>query len=478
MSENLMNELLNPLRLRTSDMGIREHLEEFFSDKSRIIYSSSFRRLQQKAQVFSLEINSNVHSRLTHSLEVADVGRLLANKIARKLHHLKRISIENVIEIPAVVENACLMHDIGNLPFGHFGEAAVIKWARNNLSTLAESAGVNYKRLGILAKDFEEFDGNPQGIRIVTRLHCEKNKDGLNLTVPTLLCGVKYARAAGQPSNNLKYKKKAGYFQSEAAIIETASSGLGWNIECRYPLTYIMEAADDISYCLSDISDAMIKGIVSKELFLNEFRTLWKNAYGDEEIPVKTLSGEKETVNFGIDVCIDISHKAVDEAATIFVEHYDEFCKGTVGELITDATKMGKVLKIIKQFSRKYIYNSKEAESIELSGFAVISGLLNRYFGLLLKMPRDEFCRLTQGNRVSGCDYEERLLRRISERYIKSYNYQLTEWLGNSHAVKVYGEDTIEWWLRVHLILDQVSGMTDDFALAEYQMLEGISIGN
>lgn len=477
MSDKLMDKLLNPLRLRKSDMGNREHLEEFFSDKSRIIYSSSFRRLQQKAQVFSLEINSNVHSRLTHSLEVADVGRILGNKIARKLLNKKLISVDNATEIPAVVENACLMHDIGNLPFGHFGEAAVTKWAQVNLPSIAECAGVDYKCLGVLAKDFEEFDGNPQGIRIVTRLHCEKNKDGLNLSVPTLLCGVKYARAAGEESDNQAYKKKAGYFQSEAPVIEKAYAALAWNNGCRYPLTYIMEAADDISYCLSDISDAITKGIVTKELFLSEFKKLWVQAFGDEKIPVKTLNGEKEAANFGIDVCIDVSHKAVAEAAEVFVERYDEFCKGTVDELITEDMTMGKVLKIIKKFSRQNIYNSREAESIELSGFAVISGLLNRYFGLLLKMPQEKFRKLIDGQRVRNCDYEERLLRRISGRYIRSYQYQLDEWLGDTEAVEKYGNDALEWWLRVHLILDQISGMTDDFALSEYQLLEGINIG-
>lgn len=174
MTENLFKRILTPVRLRKSDIGGRVPLEEFFSDKSRIIYSSSFRRLQQKAQVFSLELNSSVRSRLTHSLEVADIGKILASKIARRLCAEGKISAENAVEIPAVVENACLMHDIGNPPFGHFGEAALVKWAEDNLESYAKDLRLDYSAIKPLLADFYEFDGNPQGIRIVSRLHCEK----------------------------------------------------------------------------------------------------------------------------------------------------------------------------------------------------------------------------------------------------------------------------------------------------------------
>lgn len=476
MSESLFDKILTPLRLRPSEIKNREALDEFLSDKSRIIYSSSFRRLQQKAQVFSLEIDSSVRSRLTHSLEVADIGRILANKIARRLFQKGLLDSDQMVEMTAVVENACLMHDIGNPPFGHLGEAAIIKWAKTHLAEIAKTAGIDFERLGILSKDFYEFDGNPQGIRIVSRLHCEKDEYGLNLSLPTLLCGVKYARAAGEDApKRVGIKKKAGYFQSELPVIEKAYSKIGWQKGCRFPLTYIMEAADDISYCLSDISDGIAKGIIKPAQFLTEFQKLWETTYGKEEIPVKSLA-QKRVEDFGVDVCIEVSHKAVEAAADEYVRRYQEFCGGNAEELITTAMPMGKVLNIIKSFSGQRIYSSVEAESIELSGFAVLTGLLSRYFGQLLELSGNEFAKLLKGERVKGREYEQRLLNRLSKRCVRSYQLQLQEWRANKAFISQYGEENLEWWLRVHMIIDHISGMTDNFALSEYQILEGIKI--
>ncbi len=479
MTENLFDRILIPVRLRKSDICGRVPLEEFFSDKSRIIYSSSFRRLQQKAQVFSLELNSSVRSRLTHSLEVADVGKILASRIARQLWADGKISAENAVEIPAVVENACLMHDIGNPPFGHFGEAALIKWAKDLLPIYAGEACIDVKKATPLLADFYEFDGNPQGIRIISRLHCEKDEFALNLTIPSLLAAVKYARAPGEPTGGQKIKKKAGYFKTEEPLIEKACKLAGWEKGRRYPLTYIMEAADDISYCLSDVSDAVKKKIVSPEEFLASFQQIWQERYGNEEIPVAGLRAEKDKdKGFGAGVCIDISHKAVDAAAAEFVARYEEFCSGTADELITKDMPIGRVLDVIKTFSAKYIYQSEEAESIELSGFSVITGLLNRYFSRLLRLSREDFASFVEGKTVKGLAYEKHLFNRLSKRCIQSYQYQLQDWLNDVRAVEKYGADVLEWWLRVHLIVDHVSGMTDNFALFEYQMLEGIRINN
>ena len=121
---------LSSARLRISTVPRNNKIDEFYSDRSRILYSTSFRRLQQKAQVFSLEPNSSVHTRMTHSLEVSDIGRTLANKIARRLYEKNEISLEQVAEIVTIVENACLVHDLGNPPFGHFGEFAIQSWAK------------------------------------------------------------------------------------------------------------------------------------------------------------------------------------------------------------------------------------------------------------------------------------------------------------------------------------------------------------
>ena len=150
-------------RLQDSTIIRDRTIENFYSDRSRIIYSSSFRRLQQKAQVFSLEPNCNVRTRLTHSLEVADLGRLLANKIGYNLLSKQRIDAEQIPVMVAIVENGCLLHDIGNPPFGHFGEAAIQKWAKSELPELVnDREEIDAETIQKLNADFREFDGNPQ----------------------------------------------------------------------------------------------------------------------------------------------------------------------------------------------------------------------------------------------------------------------------------------------------------------------------
>ncbi len=164
-------------RLRDTTISRTNSIEEFYSDRSRLIYSSSFRRLQQKAQVFSLESNSSVRTRMTHSLEVSDIGRSLSNRIAQKLYEQNYIDQSEIGMMVSIVENACLLHDIGNPPFGHFGEEAIKSWARNSFT----DAGIsrykvqNKKLFKKLINDFLQFDGNPQGFRVITKLHTERD---------------------------------------------------------------------------------------------------------------------------------------------------------------------------------------------------------------------------------------------------------------------------------------------------------------
>lgn len=171
--ENMENykRILSNKRFRESSIKRVNLIDDFYSDRSRILYSSSFRRLQQKAQVFSLEPNSSVRTRLTHSLEVSDLGRSIANKIAYKLSQNNILSVKDIPVFVSIVENACLLHDIGNPPFGHFGESAIRNWANSiNSQFLPENVSWN-KELEKLLMDFKEFDGNPQGFRTVTKLH-------------------------------------------------------------------------------------------------------------------------------------------------------------------------------------------------------------------------------------------------------------------------------------------------------------------
>lgn len=469
----LNQRLLRPIRLQPTSIARASNIEEFYSDRSRIIYASSFRRLQQKAQVFSLEPNSNVRTRLTHSLEVADVGRILANKIGNKLLEQNQITSGSIIpQIVAIVENACLLHDIGNPPFGHFGEAAICGWVERNFVKAAREAGVGEAAAEFFLPDFCEFDGNPQGFRTVARLHCERDQFGLNLTYPTLLSVIKYPRRTGDSEGKKKFKK-AGYFLSEENIIEKMYSDMKLPPQSKYPLSYIMEAADDISYCLSDISDGIAKRILTVDSFLDSMRSEWHKKHPTTAFPLEIPVVPDGYFNI---IPVSWSRTIMEEAVQDFTCNFEDYIDGKKEDIISNCPS-GKAFEIMKTVSRKILYRSIEAEGNELSGYAIITGLLNR-FGELLRMRREKFELLIDENKSpanKGIDLQWRVFNRLSKRMIKSYKLQLQEFTQGDFAHKHgIGENDIEWWLRAHLIIDHVSGMTDAYALEMYQMFSGM----
>lgn len=462
-----LSPLLSNKRIRNSTVTRFSKIDDFYSDRSRILYSSSFRRLQQKAQVFSLEPNASVRTRMTHSLEVADIGRTLSNKIAAGLLGKKLITVREVPIIVAIVENACLLHDIGNPPFGHFGEAAIKDWCQSRAEKLAIRIGrEHYQKHNCLFCDFSEFDGNPQGLRTVTKLHTEKDEHGLNLSYATLLCSIKYSRAAGGKSG-AGILKKAEYFQSEKKLVHKIYDDTGLEKHTRYPLTYIMEAADDIAYCLSDISDGIEKRIITVDDFQTEFLNFWADKYPHEKCPVKFPSKDK-LINFSLSISVPWSKQAILESTENFLNNYEDFFEGKCMQLVPE-NGIGRVFDTIKGVSRKVLYASIEAESIELTGYAVITGIL-RHYERLLDLKYNEFHSLSNSDCPANLAYEKRLYNRLGKRYVTAYLYALKE-------IDDHDDYTVhELWLRIHLLIDHISGMTDEFALNTYQMLEGIEL--
>lgn len=467
----------------------------FISDRTRILYCPAFRRLQQKAQVFSMETNSNVRSRLTHSLEVSDLGRRLADSITFELRERtgkdeenpgKRRNVpgfksEEFPLVAAIVENACLIHDIGNPPFGHFGESAIQDWARHEAIQAAPAGLLDRDEdgnpvwggdLGKWMKDFEEFDGNPQGFRTVTKLFGDH---GLNLTCATLLCGLKYARTTCDPKGT-GVKKKAGYFQSEEKLVQRLLREMDRAPGTRYPLTYIMEAADDIAYCMSDMADGIEKRLMTEEEFVRVFAKNWKKLWGKSPMPKEIRKfyangrpTRKEMTDFNLDFSIDWSVAATREAVAAYVDHHDEIYDGTYPHpLLTEEHPMGKVLKTIQAVCEEKLYPSIQAESIELTGYAVITGILRRY-KRLLELDYDQFQRLVDGD-SKGMAVELRLYHRFADGCVNAYKLGLAEYRDDPQL------KAREWWLRVHLLIDHISSMTDAFALETYQMLEGIAL--
>lgn len=423
--------LVQETRLRRSTQGARGLLIASESDKGRVINSGAFRRLQQKAQVFPLEPNAAVRTRLTHSIEVSQIGRHLAQKIIEGFGS----STGNYGKLAAfvnVVETACLLHDIGNPPFGHLGESAVKEWFSD-------------KRNGCVGlRDLQAFDGNPQGFRLMTLLSGADNY-GLNLTCTLLLSTVKYPwDLSGRPEG-----KKIGLFTSDTENYSKVCDELNWEPGKRFPFMRLMDTADDIAYSMSDLEDGLEKRIVSEDDLIKEF--------GADSFP---NNGLKPFVAFKINVI----NQAVNAAAESFITNIDDILAGCEFELIDKNTEIGELLRTVGRFARAKIYSDEAAEKVELAGRGVIKGLLN-HFGELLKLPEEDFSALIANNhdiiKERSLDFQIRLLRRLPRSYIEKYQSSTK----GTEAER-----------RSHLLVDFISGMTDDFALETYQILEGIKI--
>ena len=256
--------------LKASEGDLSLVIDQLESDRGRIINSAAVRRLQQKTQVFPLERNAAVRSRLTHSLEVQQTGRFIVRTLYKQLGERATQygldGLEGALE--SLVEMTCLMHDIGNPPFGHFGEFAIGEWFKRNLSTLFDAAVPNGEGNSELRSrmliDLEQFEGNAQAIRLVVSLL------RLNLTYTQTAGLLKYVRAAYAPkpakgTPGAYLLKKPGFYLSEEFFVDDLQAALGLQPGTRHPVAYIMEAADDIAYCLADIEDSVEKGIFTIE---------------------------------------------------------------------------------------------------------------------------------------------------------------------------------------------------------------------
>ena len=484
--------LIDRTRRRPSTVAEgRSVVEETESDRGRVVFSAPFRRLAQKTQVFALDADASVRSRLTHSLEVGFLGRLIAQKACRKLSDHVGMSAEIQAAFANLVETACLIHDIGNPPFGHFGESAIRKWFTDHGSNcFVEAASPAGNELNIFRTeflpDFEGFDGNAQGFRIITKLQWQRDEYGLNLTLSQLATFLKYLRATNEPRDSHEFRKKAGYFRSEASIVSDIWKYFALNIRAqRFPLAYIVEAADDIAYCLSDIEDALDKGLTSENAIREGLLRSWESEAsssgaskaflidkldGAWNQPESALMSKKSTF---FDFKTKLTGELVEAAATAYASQHTEILSGDAKPLLHLSVDHYASLEALKDFARKEIFRAREVEDIELAGYQIIHGLLG-HLRPLLALRGDDFETVVQRKKDSASgsnlDMHRRLYNLVPNKHRMAYE----------HAVSQLGEQPKrrleEWFLRAHLIVDYVSGMTDGFALDTYQLLSGIRV--
>ncbi|MEI7505113.1 MAG: deoxyguanosinetriphosphate triphosphohydrolase [Paludibacter sp.] len=412
---------------------------EFQRDYDRLIFSAPFRRLQNKTQVFPLPGSVFVHNRLTHSLEVACVGRSLGTSVAHRLQTRDGSVSPFLEEIGSIVSAACLAHDLGNPPFGHSGEKAI--------ATFFSEGNGQHLQTKMSAEEWKDctcFEGNANTFRLLTHQFFGRRQGGFVLTYSTLASIVKYPYASIY--SDVK-KQKFGFFDMEKLDFDKIATELGIprladnvNRYARHPLVYLVEAADDICYQIMDIEDAHKLKILTtdetKSLFLGYF---------DEQRKARIL----ETMEVVTDVNEQISYlrssvigKLIDQCSAVFVENEQAILSGSFSSsLIKHLPKQSAVAyENCSKMAFAKIYRSSEVLDVELAGYKIILTLLDNLITAVLNPEKA---------------YSKQLLMRIPEQFETSTG-------------TTYG--------KIMAVLDYISGMTDIYALDLYRKITGMSI--
>lgn len=437
-----------------SDQNIKLRTS-FVKDYDRLVFSNAFRKLQNKTQVFPVPGVVFVHNRLTHSLEVASVGRSLGKLVGAKI--VKKSSESNnefvdfyTNELGYVIASACLAHDIGNPPFGHSGEDAIRNYFINLKGDVKRIIHQELSREQLA--DLEFFEGNSNALRVLTHNYNEL-QSSYNLTLTTLASIIKYPTSSltGFKKDKGIGFKKSGYFQQEQNTFHHIMSSLGLpkldnDSYVRHPFVYLTEAADDICYRIIDIEDAHRLGIVTLQEMMDLFLPFFNKEEGFNHISsvqeqLEKLKLEQQKSQYLRARWIGLM---VDKVAHKFIEAENELLAGKFNGALIDCIDDNYTILInkINQFSVERIYNHKNVVAIELAGFNVIGGLLESFIEAIIY----------DSNLKS-----DKLLQLIDPQYvIDRHNQSLYE--------------------NIMSVVDFISGMTDNYAIDLYRKIKGIDI--
>ncbi len=445
---------------------------EFEKDYQRIIGSASFRRLQDKTQVFPLDKSDFIRTRLTHSLEVSSFAKSLGQNIGENIlafHRDAGFTPRMKEDICNILQCAGLIHDIGNPPFGHFGEVEIREWFERELSVrkfrgkpIADLLSEQMKQ------DLYHFEGNAQALRLVTKLHFLVDDNGMNLTYALLGTMIKYpvsSLEANKRSPDIK-DKKMGYYYADREIFEDIQRETGTNGK-RHPLTFILEAADDIAYKTADIEDAFVKGFISYNRLLEELKELQMlyrqdgagAFYPADRLEEIYLMGKDRHVDnpeeFAIKNWIVRVQGFLLNCATYgFTSNYGAIMGGTYKHDLFYHTFAEKLMDLLGDFAFREVFTSDAIYRMEVSESAMIDYLMDKFVSAAVKYD-DSTQKLGT--------IESRMIWFISDNYKNAYHRQAR---GKPEAEKLY--------LRLLLVTDYICGMTDSYAKRLYQELNAM----
>jgi len=428
----------------------------FLRDYDRIIFSSAFRRLQNKTQVFPLPGPVFVHNRLTHSLEVASVGRSLGKAVGDALAAKYPEQGEDFrefykYELPSVIAAGCLAHDIGNPPFGHSGEDAI----RNFFRGLEGEAGRRFttELSENQQRDFLYFEGNANAFRTLTHHFNEHARGGFRLTYATLASIVKYPSDSFHGFNKQRLAtKKSGFFDSEISTYQVIATELGIpriepgrNVFARHPFVYLVEAADDICYRVIDFEDAHRLNIIAidtiKDLFLAFFDE--EEGYDTRDRVEETfykINDDNQKVQF---LRAKLINLLIHRICNIFMDKEEVLLEGSLNKSLIDLLpeRELELVKEIDAFSVQHIYNHRSVVEIEIAGYNVIGGMLKEFIGAVLN-PRTA--------------KSEKLMQLISGQFV------------------ITGEPG-DLYYDMQSVVDFIAGMTDLYAVDLYRKITGMA---
>ncbi len=451
---------------KSQEKALADLRSEFEKDYHRIIGSASFRRLQDKTQVFPLDKSDFIRTRLTHSLEVSSFAKSLGQNIGENIiafHQDESFTVKMKEDICSILQCAGLIHDIGNPPFGHFGELAIRSWYKQNLKVLEYKGKKIEEVLPMhLQQDLYHFEGNAQAFRLVTKLHYLVDERGMNLTYGLLGTIMKYPVHSGEvdPMSEDVKDKKMGYYHADEAVFQKVQEATG-TLGKRHPLTFILEAADDIAYKTADIEDAFVKGFLTYPVICEELRQLSPNEEFDaleklQELYRTALERREENPEeYAVKNWIVRVQSYVLKCATSgFTSHYRAIMDGNYKNDLFQETGAEELMELLGDMAHRRVFTSYQIYKMEVIESSILNFLMNRFVKAIIYYD-------VEGEKPD--DIDERFISFISDNYKRSYHYYSE---GKNEEEKLY--------LRLLLVTDYICGMTDSYAKRLYQELTGM----
>lgn len=469
------SKLLSPDRIRgaRSKGNSGDLRTEFEKDYHRIIGSASFRRLQDKTQVFPLDKSDFIRTRLTHSLEVSSFAKSLGQNVSQRI--LKEIKDPTFLssyqaDICDILQCAGLLHDIGNPPFGHFGEVVIREWFEANLPVMTYKGQPLSKVLEKqMQEDFYHFEGNTQALRVVSKLHYLVDEHGMNLTMALMGTIIKYPVSSleiDKKSGDIR-TKKMGYFYAEKDTFDKIQSTLGTKGK-RHPLAFLLEAADDIAYKTADMEDAFKKGCITYDKLIEELLLGCGEDKDSEDakeymrlvnLLKKRFQQAKERgiarpdMNAIQNWTVSVQGSLLTCATDNFIKHYDEIMAGEFKKDLLSEGGAARMADVLGDIAYRYAFISQPIFKLEIAAEGMLTFLLDRFVKAAINFDTDE----------PMTDVQKKLMSLVSDNYMAIY--------------KMFSKDKTEiqkLYLRILLATDNICGMTDSYARQLYQEFGGI----